>query len=234
MMQQPFYAIVTGAGSGLGAKISTLLTERGIPTVIVGRTFSKLTTVAKAATGAPCLPVTADITQENQIGQIFAAGESLGLPLGLIIHCAGQGVFGPVGSYNEQAVREALDSNLLGTILVGQQTFQKLKETGGTMVFVMSTAALAGKANESVYCAAKWGVRGFVESLRAEAKSTSVNILSVYPGGMKTPFWSNASGPTPDPAKFMDPREVAETILANVLGKETLAVTELTINRPAR
>ena len=232
-MQYPFYAIVTGAGSGLGAEISTLLTARGIPTIIVGRKLHKLIEVANQAVGAPCLPIAADITKENEIEEAFIAGEKLGIPLSLVINCAGKGVFGPIGSYNEQNIKDTLDSNLLGTILMGQRSFQAMRNAGGTIVLVMSTAATICKANESVYCAAKWGARGFAEALRAEAKNTPVNIVSVYPGGMKTPFWSDATGPTPDTTKFMDPQEVAETILANILDKQTLSVTELTINRPA-
>jgi short-subunit dehydrogenase len=87
----------------------------------------------------------------------------------------------------------------------------------------MSTAALAGKPGETVYCAAKWGARGYTEVLRAELKET--RVLAVYPGGMKTPFWSS------DPrraANFMDPKEIAGRIVDAIFNSD---VTELVIRR---
>jgi len=233
-MKTTFYAIVTGAGSGLGAEVSALLLAQNIPTIVVGRKIDKLIKLTNGAIDTPCIPVVADISKEEEIAKIFLAGQALNMPLGLVVNCAGHGVFGPLGSYSTKDINDVLSANLIGTILIGQRSFLEMKGSGGTIVMVMSTAATVGKANESIYCAAKWGARGFAEALRAEAKSTPVNVLSVYPGGMKTPFWDEAVGPTPDVSQFMDPKEVAETILANVLNKRTLSVTELTINRPAR
>src|SRR5205809_655464 len=68
-------------------------------------------------------------------------------------------------------------------------------------------AAEVGKPNETVYCAAKWGARGYSEALRAEAKGTKLRVMTAAPGGMNTPFWPQ---PRPD---FMDPREVASVIV---------------------
>lgn len=230
-MSIPYYAIVTGAGSGLGKELAALLLEKEIPTVITGRDINKLNLLATTPQPVPCIPIAGNISDESFIDQLFAAGQSLQIPLGLVISCAGQGVFGSAGNYTRQDIDAVLEASLIGTILVGQKAFQTMKKTGGTIVMVMSTAALVGKANESIYCAAKWGARGFTEALRAEAKGTPVNILSVYPGGMQTAFWDHAQGSNHNTSGFMHPKEVAETILDNVLHKKTLGVTELTINR---
>lgn len=59
----------------------------------------------------------------------------------------------------------------------------------GTIVNIVSTAGLEGKVTESVYCASKFGVRGFTESLALELSGTAINVCAVYMGGMRTEFW---------------------------------------------
>ncbi len=94
----------------------------------------------------------------------------------------------------------------------------------------MSTSALLGRDKETVYCASKWGARGYTEALRAELKGTKRNIIAVYPGGMKTDFYKIADKDR-DITAFMDPGAVAEKIVNAVLNADKLVVTDITINR---
>src|SRR5207247_3090806 len=117
------------------------------------------------------------------------------------------GIFGPVGSYDETSITRVIDSNLVTTIVFSEALFPRFRTDGGTIVNILSTAALIGKPNESVYCAAKWGARGYTEALRAEAKGTKARIIAVAPGGMDTPFWSDRR------SEFMDTKEIAAIIV---------------------
>ena len=94
----------------------------------------------------------------------------------------------------------------------------------------MSTSALYGRNEETIYCAAKWGARGYTEALRTELRGTRRNIIAVYPGGMKTDFWK-APGQKRDISNFMEPDEVAEKIVNAVLVSDKMLVTDITINR---
>src|SRR6185503_4496935 len=98
------------------------------------------------------------------------------------------GIYRPVGAYSAEEIRDTLDANLVATIAFCEALVPIFMKQGGTVINVMSTAAQVGKANETVYCAAKWGARGYTEALRAETKGKPVRILAVYPGGMKTSF----------------------------------------------
>ena len=102
--------------------------------------------------------------------------------------------------------------------------FPRFQNDGGTIVNILSTAALIGKPNESVYCAAKWGARGYTESLKAEAKGTKARIISVAPGGMDTPFWSERR------ADFMDPKDIAAIVVDAI--ERPVGLNEIVINRP--
>ncbi|MCK7530244.1 MAG: hypothetical protein MZV63_03905 [Marinilabiliales bacterium] len=67
----------------------------------------------------------------------------------------------------------------------------------------MSTSCPSSEGRaETVYCAATWGARGVHRTLRAELKGMNRRVVAVYPGGMNTPFWSEAKGK--DVSHFMD------------------------------
>ena len=188
-------AIVTGGTSGLGREIARLLRGRSWIVVTVSRRDSaeQPHVAGDAASGA---------TVRTAMAMAAAVGD-----LTLLVNCAGSGRFGPAGSYDEKDVRSALDANLVSTILFCDAVFPRFARDGGPIVNVLSTAALAARANESVYSAAKWGARGYTEVLRTEAKGTRARVLSVAPGGMQTPFWENRR------EGFMDPAEIAAVIV---------------------
>jgi short-subunit dehydrogenase len=196
-------AIVTGASSGLGAAIAQLLGSR-MPVVGVSRR------------------TLGDASNPDTARRAIEEAEKLGA-IDLLVNCAGVGVFGPAGSYDEKAIDDVLDANLKSTIVFCNALFPRFARDGGTIVNVLSTAALVGKPNESVYCAAKWGARGYTEALRAEAKGTKARVISVAPGGMDTPFWPERR------EGFMDPREIAAVIVDAV--DRRVNVTELVIAR---
>lgn len=201
-------AIVTGASSGLGFSIAQLLRQRGTTVVGVSR---------RASADVP-----GSAAKRETALRAIEVAERLGA-IDLLVNCAGVGIFGPAGSYDEKTIAAIIDSNLLATINFCELLFPRFKEHGGTIVNVLSTAALTGKANESVYCAAKWGARGYSEALKAEAKGTKARIIAVAPGGMNTPFW-------PEPrAGFMDPADVAATIIDAI--DRPVDISEIVITR---
>jgi len=185
-------AIIPGGTSGLGAEIAKLLRARDTAVVTVSR--------RKTA------HVVGDASREDTVKRAIEAAEKLG-EITLLINCAGSGGFGPAGTYDEAGVRTILDANLTSMILFCDALFPRFAKHGGTIVNVLSTAALIAKPNESVYCAAKWGARGYTDVLKAEAKGSKARILSVAPGGMQTPFWESPR------EGFMDPAEIAKIIL---------------------
>jgi short-subunit dehydrogenase len=206
-------AIVTGASSGLGREIALLLGDRGMQVVGIARHPFHQPPIASLAGDASRRDTAAravDIAQ--QLGKIM-----------LLVNCAGAGIFGPVGSYDEAAIARVIESNLVATIVFCEALFPRFRTDGGTIVNILSTAALIGKPNETVYCAAKWGARGYSEALRAEAKGTKARIISVAPGGMDTAFWSERR------SDFMDPKDIAAIVVDAI--ERPVAPTEIVIAR---
>ena len=184
-------ALITGGTSGLGAALAELLAGRGVRVVTVSR--------RESAT------VSGDASHADTVRRAIEHADAIG-PITLLVNCAGLGIYGPVGSYDEEKVRRILDANLTAMILFCDALFPRFATDGGTIVNILSTAALAAKPNESVYCAAKWGARGYTDVLKAEARGTKARVIAVAPGGMQTPFWDR------EREGFMDPHAVARVI----------------------
>ncbi|MDQ1296187.1 MAG: uncharacterized protein QG611_165 [Bacteroidota bacterium] len=144
---------------------------------------------------------------------------------------AGRGLITGAGTSTSEMIDDVFEPNLKGMILLTSEILRITPEKEDlTIVNIMSTSALLGRDLETIYCAAKWGARGYTEALRTELNGTKRNIIAVYPGGMKTDFWK-MPGQNRDISGFMDPKEVAEIIVPAVLAKDKLLVTDITINR---
>lgn len=227
-------AVVTGGSSGLGLALAEGLGAEGIAVVVLGRHPGRLERAVGhlRAGGAEATGIRCDVSDQVQVRAAFDRVAGTGT-LRFLFNVAGAGRFGPVEDLTEEALEEVLGGNLTGLILATSAALPILRAGGGgTIVSVLSTAALVGRPDEAAYTAAKWGARGFMEALRAALRGGPVRTLTVYPGGMRTPFWSRETGRSPDLATYMDPGDVARQILRVALDPRTAHVTEMTISRP--
>jgi short-subunit dehydrogenase len=228
-------AVITGGSSGLGLELAFQLVNRGCNTCIIGRDAKRLqdaVTRLKSAEGkARVLSLAADVGSENCVKALSELLDHRDFVPSLIFNIAGVGRFGDVNAMTEERILEVFRANTIGLMLMSSYGVRAMQERGGVIVNVMSTAALVGRPKESIYCAAKWAARGFTEALKAATKGTAIRVVSVFPGGMKTPFWSDASGMTIDTSSFMDPSQVAARILAAATEMDSSWVSEITIER---
>lgn len=225
-------ALVTGASSGLGAELALGLARRGCRVIAVGRDHTRLAAVAERAEGRIEPMKVADLgVGENVdalIGDVLAHG-----PIEYFVHAAGSPAFSSVADIDDALLEDALAANLLGLIHLSARIVGPMKRRGsGAIVGILSTAALTGRADEGAYAAAKWGARGFLECLRADCKGSGVRVISVFPGGMNTPFWSKQNHLSPKLETYMDAAAVAEPIVSTVLAEDAVGYTStLTIER---
>ena len=118
-------------------------------------------------------------------------------------------------------------------IYFSANVLKHMEVTGGKIINIMSSAALRGNKQESVYCAVKWAERGYTESLKTAYSGTKVHIHGVYPGGINTNFYKNNRHyvSVEKQNTFMSPKEVAEVIYKNIFTDKKLVVEDLIINR---
>lgn len=223
------HVVITGAGSGLGSSLALKYSEMGHHVTLIGRTFSKLKKVSESIESDNVSIYTLDVSSNKEVRKVFSDIKEENGPVDILVNNAGVGVFDKAETISEDAVDQMIDINLKGTIFCTQAVLPDMKErNSGTIIQVISTAGLTGKVTESVYCASKFGARGFTESLVKEVADTDIHVLAAYMGGMKTNFWDDIYEEE-EITHLMEPDDVADIILANVKPRKNLTVPEIVI-----
>lgn len=222
-------SIVTGGSSGLGKEISKILVKEGIPVCIIARNKEKIDR-AKSEIGGEVISFVGDLSDEKFIKNTFTKLNEQGYYVNYLYNCAGVGVFGSPTEMNIEKINKCINSNVNGLMCISYEACRNMTN-GGTIINIASTAGLKGNANETLYCASKWAVRGFTEAMKAYYKNSNIHIIGVYPGGMKTEFWNKECGMFPDTTKFMEPNEVAQIIVENARERKSLYCGDIVIER---
>lgn len=228
-------SVISGGTGGLGLEIAGLLIRSGRNVLILGRNGEKLDKALSglrvSGNGTIAEGLICNIGLETDVRKAGEFIEKNGFTTEYLFNNAGRGVFRKATETTPEMIDAVFEPNLKGLILLTTEILKRTPEEEElTIVNIMSTSALLGRAEETIYCAAKWGARGYTEALRAELKGKKRNIIAVYPGGMKTGFW-DVTEHKRDISGFMDPAEVAEKIVSAVIVKDRLAVTDITITR---
>lgn len=205
--------VVTGAGSGIGRAVALAFAARGLHVVLVGRTESTLAETAReVAARSPSvrtLVVPCDVSKSSEVESMAArALATFGVPK-VVVNNAGSVVRAPVEGTTDEAWASVLGTNLDGTFFVTRAFLPSMRERGeGRFVAVASISSTLGTPKLSAYCAAKWGVVGFVKSLAEELRGTRLASLAVLPGSVDTAMLAGSGFP---PAMTAD--HVAGTIV---------------------
>jgi len=221
--------IITGGSSGLGLELVKESINKGYFVCNLARNEEKMAKLDlefkdnyKGFIG--------DVTDESFVNKTIEEISRLG-DITCLINCAEKAVFKKANLYCGSDVDVSL-AGLKGMILCTTATLNKKAEQNLKIVNIMSSAALKGNKNETVYCAAKWGERGYTESLKAEYKGTSIKVFGVYPGGMNTSFWDSSRDYVSEEKSntFMNPKDVAKVIIDNI-NYSGLNISDIIIER---
>jgi short-subunit dehydrogenase len=228
-------SVISGGSGGLGLEIADIIVRSGKNVLILGRNSEKLADalirLKKSVKDNSVEAVKCNIGKEEDIRNISEYLIKYELSVEYLFNNAGMGLFTKADTSTSDMIDRVFEANLKGMILLTSEILRLTPEKEFlTIVNIMSTSALYGRAEETLYCAAKWGARGYTEALRTELKGTTRNIIAIYPGGMKTDFWT-IPGQNRDISSFMEPSAVAQKIVSAVLDNDKLLVSDITINR---
>ncbi|MFD1360719.1 SDR family NAD(P)-dependent oxidoreductase [Lentibacillus salinarum] len=214
---------ITGAGSGLGRALALKYAVNNDKVFLLGRDDTKLHLVQKEIrdNGGHSEVILCDVQEPASISIAF---QQIG-ELDVFINNAGIGIFGPLEDYTVSDIDKTLHTNVKGTILCVQSALPLIHESKGRVLTIISTAGLRGKVSESIYCASKFAVKGFTESLQKEWEHEPITITAVYMGGMNTPFWDQ-SDHIDDPAVLKGPDVVAEQIFNEDDGRNEIVIDQ--------
>jgi NAD(P)-dependent dehydrogenase (short-subunit alcohol dehydrogenase family) len=182
-------AVVTGAGRGIGRAVAVELARRGADVALLARTRAELdeTAAAVAVAGRRALVVPCDVASAAEVAAAAdrVAGE-LGAP-SIVVANAGVVRRASVAEMSEAEWDVVVDVNLKGVFLTARAFLAgMLAAKRGRFIAVGSISSTLGTPRQSAYCAAKWGVVGFVKSLAEEVRGTGVQAMCVLPGSVDT------------------------------------------------
>ena len=185
--------VITGAASGIGRSLARRLSRLGSPVAIADVDETGLKETAESLTG-PVLTRVLDVRDaDDQRRFADEVRQWLPAPLAAVFNNAGVAV----GSSVLDAVTEddqwLWDINFHG-VVNGTRAFLPIltEQDSGAIVNTSSVFGLMGIPYQSAYCASKFAVRGFTDSLRQELRRTGVRAVTVHPGGIKTNIARNA------------------------------------------
>ncbi|MHA4853960.1 SDR family NAD(P)-dependent oxidoreductase [Rhodococcus sp. MSC1_016] len=192
-------AVVTGAGSGLGAGFARALAEAGADVVIAARRRENLDAVAVTveAIGRRCLVVPTDVTVPEQCDALAQAAVAEFGRLDILINNAGVTSSAPATRERPEDFRAVLDVNLMGSYWVAQAC-GRVMGPGSTIVNVASMLGLIKSAlPQAAYAASKAGMIGLTRDLSHQwSKRKGIRVNAIAPGFVETDLISEMSSDT--------------------------------------
>ncbi|HSZ40790.1 MAG TPA: SDR family oxidoreductase [Trebonia sp.] len=208
--------VITGAASGIGRALARRLSGRGSPVAIADVDSAGLEKTAAALSGSVLRRVLDVRDAEDQLRFAAEVRAWLPAPLAAVFNNAGVAVGSSVLGAVPEDDQWLWDINFHG-VVNGTRAFLPIlaEQDSGAIVNTSSVFGLMGIPYQSAYCASKFAVRGFTDSLRQELRGTGVRAVTVYPGGIKTNIARNARVRADPFGLGRPPEEIAAAFEAN-------------------
>ncbi len=186
---------ITGASSGIGASLAREWSQRGANIVLSGRDEARLGEVAEdcAQSGGQTLILPFDVRDDDALAA--ATEKAIGWKNGVDIAVANAGVSQRSRALKTemQVYRDIIDIDLTAQIAFSQSLIGHMADRGsGNLLFISSIAGKVGVPMRTAYSAAKFGLAGYADALRAELSINGVQVHTIYPGSVATDVARNA------------------------------------------
>lgn len=186
--------LVTGASKGLGLTLVKKLLNEGYKVAATSRNITTLSEEVGTLT-ADFLPLQVDLVNEQSVAKAIAETIQTFGTIDVVVNNAGYGQLGTLEELSDVEARQNFDVNVFGSLNVIRSVMPHLRAKKSGAIFNISSIGgfLGSFPGWGVYCATKFAVAGFTESLAAEAKEFGITATVVYPGYFRTNFLSQGS-----------------------------------------
>jgi ribitol 2-dehydrogenase len=227
-------ALITGASSGIGRALATILAAEGVKLVLVGRSAERLQAVAKKLSVAENLVLPVDLARATEVERV--ASEALARFGRIDILLANAGLYNPgkVAEGNADIWDEMLAVNVNSVFRLCRAVLpQMIKNRSGDIVVTSSIAGHEVIPGEAVYAASKHAVQAFVHDLRRQVAPHNVRVGAVAPGTVLNELWGY-SNPADIEAQVathdgLRSEDVAEAVLFMLTRPANVTIRDLVI-----
>ncbi|MEU4335054.1 SDR family oxidoreductase [Micromonospora lupini] len=187
--------LVTGTSTGIGLEIALGCASAGWRTVATMRDVARADRLREAASAAGVADLIdvrrLDVTDPDSV--TACVEEVIGAygRLDAVVNNAGAGHVGTLEQDSVDDVRAVMEVNFFGVLHVSRAALPHLRASRGRLVTVSSVGGIVGQPFNEAYCAAKFAVEGYMESLAPLAATTGVRVTVVEPGAVASEFVSN-------------------------------------------
>jgi NAD(P)-dependent dehydrogenase (short-subunit alcohol dehydrogenase family) len=186
--------LITGGSRGIGAAISEAFYAGGYQVVIAGRTETGLA----ATLGQRARFVATDVRHPQALQALVRQAIEWTGRLDVLVNNAGLSAWRPLADIDEVFWQDMVDTNLKSVLFSCQAAAPHLPR-GGSIINISSLAGKRGSANNSVYCASKFGVNGITQSLAKELGPLGIRVNAVCPVYVRTAGLEDALTDTHSP-----------------------------------
>jgi NAD(P)-dependent dehydrogenase (short-subunit alcohol dehydrogenase family) len=184
-------ALITGAGSGIGAVTAKRLADEGATVVIIGRTENALKETAEQHKNIHYCVV--DINHSEELDSLLDFVKKEFGKLDILVNNAGVAPVGPLGTIPESDIQKTLTTNIQAVLELSQKALPLLKEAKGTIINIGSANASRPLQNMSLYSASKAALVAMTRSWAKELALDGVRVNSVSVGPIWTPIYDKTS-----------------------------------------
>jgi 3-oxoacyl-[acyl-carrier protein] reductase len=228
-------ALITGATHGIGRATAFALGRAGYRVGVCARSAGRVDSLVSElrAAGIDAAGAAADVGDVDQVNDVVERVSGALGQIGVLVNNAGVLIARPIEELTLEDWDTTMATNLRGPFLMTRAVLPQMRtRRQGTIVNVASLAARNGFAGGSAYAASKHALLGFGRALMLELRKEGIRVITVCPGSVDTGMLSDQPMLQSDPARILQPEDVAETILHALRLPERAMVSEIDI-RPS-
>ncbi len=231
-------AIVTGAARGLGLEIAEHLAREGMRVAGVDLRRDELTSAMRETQskhGVDTLAFTADIGDESAVKGLVGETIRRWGHVDVLVNNAGIRQIAPVWDTSVAMWDRIHNANLKGHFLCTREVLAQdmMRRGTGVLIFISSGSGKKGEEASSAYCASKWGVIGFAESVAQDLKKSRIRVTTITPGMILTPM-ARESEVWDLGLDWLDPVAVSQAVVFCVKQDADTIIPELRIYHRAQ
>jgi NADP-dependent 3-hydroxy acid dehydrogenase YdfG len=230
--------LITGASKGIGLAIAHTLAGQQQEKYNFGLCSRNINEIVRAeAELGKHFPLhryysrKCDVSDAGSVKEFVAGFEERFGGVDILINNAGFGRFGSVAEMETSTFTSVLDTNLRGVFLMTQAVLPRMREKhAGTIITISSLAGRNGFKGGAAYCAAKFAVRGLMNSLFLEVRSENIRVVTIFPGTVETAFFDTLGQPTSvRTATALQAQDIADAVVTAIALPQRATISELDI-----